>query len=240
MWRDTPVFLTNWNNLETGFRQMVDWFLARDMKITVLDNKSSYPPLLEYYNEMAGKIDVVHVGKNAGTWAFWQEGFNTEENTRIPYITSDADCPPDSDCPLDLVEKMIAVLDALPNATKVSPGLRIDNLPDHYNRKKMAIECQTGVAHSPDWGKTQCEPFEVAGIKVCRSITDTTLTMWRGGERKIGRLSTNDWQDEQYRMEYPYVLRHTPWYADSSKPTDESLYYRSRPDIMAGGPVFGM
>lgn len=237
--RDVKVFLTNFNNLETGFRAMVDWFLEREMKITVLDNTSTYPPLLKYYTQMSDKIEVIHVGYNANTWAFWQAGYNTEENTRLPYITSDADCPPDPDCPLDLVEKMLAVLDAVPAAVKVCPGLRIDNLPDWYDRKKQAIECQTSVAQSPDWGITQSDSIEVAGVKIHRAITDTTLTMWRGGVRSEGRLSTNDWQAEQYRMEYPYVLKHTPWYSDSSKPSVEALFYRAQPN-RSTDPVFGL
>jgi hypothetical protein len=237
--RDVPVYLTNWNNLDTGFKMMVEWFLNRDMKVTVFDNQSSYPPLLEYYKQMAQDIDVIHVGKNANTWVFWQEGFNTEERTKTHYITSDADCPPDPDCPDDVIEKMCAVLDELPTCKKVSPGIRLDNLPDCYARKTDAIACQAGVASSPDWGVTQSEPIEVAGVKIRRAITDTTLTMWRAGERCPGRLSTSDWQQEQYRMDAPYLVKHVPWYADSARPTAESLFYRNAPDRKIG-PVFGM
>lgn len=245
--KETPVYLTNFNNLETGFRTMVDWFLDREMKITVFDNKSSYPPLLEYYQQMADKIDVVHVGFNGNTWVFWQSDFNTTERTAKHYITSDADCPPDPDCPTDLVEKMIAALDAVPSAKKVSPGIRIDNLPDWYDRKAQAIECQTGCSGNgpcvdtlkngqPEVG----DIVEISGLpKLRRAITDTTMTMWRGGFRSEGRLSTSDWQDEQYRMDYPYVVKHVPWYADSSRPTDESLFYRNCKDKLVG-PVFGM
>lgn len=238
-WRDVPIFITNWNNLETGFRQLVDYFLAADMKVNVLDNKSSYPPLLDYYESINKVVNIIHVGYNANTWAFWQAGYNTEENTRTHYITTDADCPPDDDCPKDLIECMVAILDELPSAVKVSPGLRIDNLPDWYNRKKAAIDCQTAVAKSPDWGATASATVEVAGCKIHRAITDTTLTMWRGGFRGEGRFSTNDWQLEQYRMEAPYLLKHVPWYANSSAPTAESVFYRNAPDKLVG-PVFGM
>ena len=224
-WRDTRVFITNWNQLSTGFQELVDWFLDVDMNPTILDNASTYPPLLEYYDQMADKIDVQRLLVNRGCWVFWQGGYNTEYNTSEHFITSDADCPPDADCPKDLVEKMIAVLEAYPTCLKVSPRLRTDNLPDCYDRKADAI-CNQAA-----WF-IQGEPVpQIEGLpKLFHSHTDTTLTMWRAGNRQDGpppRNSTSDWDDEQYRMEYPYALKHAPWYLDSKHPSKEILFYRN-------------
>jgi hypothetical protein len=238
-WRDTKLFITNWNQLETGFRELVDWFLTADMKVTVFDNASSYPPLLEYYDKMAGvpRFDVKRLPTNRGCWVFWQDGYNTVENTSEHFITSDADCPPDADCPKDLVEKMIAVLEAYPTCRKVSPRLRTDNLPDCYDRKADAI-CNQAA-----WF-IQGEPVpQIEGLpKLFHSHTDTTLTMWRAGNRQEGpppRLSTSDWGDEQYRMEYPYALKHAPWYQDSKHPSAEVLFYRNSKENV-GGQTWGL
>ncbi|MGH7749064.1 MAG: hypothetical protein ACREQ5_30505, partial [Candidatus Dormibacteria bacterium] len=96
------------------------------------------------------------------------------------------------------------------------------------------------VARSGDWGKTASLPIQVPGLPTLyRAITDTTLTMWRGGVRKEGRLSTSDWQDEQYRMDAPYLVRHVPWYSDSRKPTPEAMFYRNAPGKVVG-PNFGL
>ncbi len=232
------AFVTNFNNLENGFRDMVTWFLNHGVRPTVLDNASSYPPLLKFYEKMKSDIDLVPVGFNGNTWVFWQHGFNTEENCKEHYITTDGDCPPDVDCPDDLIERMICVLDELTRAIKVSPGIRIDNIPDCYSRKADAISCQSSVAQSPDWGLSQSTAIEVAGVKIHRAITDTTMTMWRAGYRGEGRLSTNDWQTEQYRMEAPYLVKHVPWYANSSVTTPEQAFYRQANPL--NGPVFGL
>jgi hypothetical protein len=237
------VFVTNFNNLENGFRDMVAYFLRKGIVPTVLDNQSSYPPLLKFYEEMKNEIDLVNVGYNGNTWVFWQAGFNTEENCADHYITTDGDCPPDPDCPEDLLEKMIAVLDEVPTAVKVSPGIRIDNIPDCYSRKADAIGCQVGLTNElpgthPDIGDAAHKEIDVAGVKIYRSITDTTMTCWRAGYRGEGRLSTNDWQVEQYRMEAPYLVKHVPWYADSRVVSAEQRFYRSSPKL--NGPVFGL
>jgi len=236
-WQDVPVYVTNWNNLDTGFRKLVDWFLDLGMLVTVFDNNSSYPPLLEYYRKLPKGVTLVNVGYNSGVWGFWQAKLNTEERTTTHYITTDSDCPPDDICPKDLVEKMVTILDSYPDIRKVSPGLRIDNIPDHYARKADAIGCQRSL------------PFRQAedkglGLNLFHTYTDSTLTMWRGGYRAPGRCSTADDNgaesiDIGLRMEAPYVLKHVPWYADSARPSAESLYYRSRKDH-AGGCVFGM
>ena len=207
--------------------------IGLNMKVTVFDNASSYPPLLEYYRNLPKDVTLVNVGYNSGVWGFWQAKLNTEERTATHYITTDSDCPPDEVCPKDLVEKMVAVLDALPTCTKVSPGIRIDNIPEHYDRKKEAIACQVDCAKIG-------EVIELPRLpRMHKAITDTTMTLWRGGERCEGRISTSDSRVEQYRLDHPYVLRHVPWYANSSSPTAESLYYRNLRDKV-NGPVFGM
>lgn len=232
-WREVPVYITNYNNLETGFRMTVDWFLSLDMKVTVFDNKSSYPPLLEYYRNLPKGVTLVNVGYNSGVWGFWQAKLNTEERTVSHYITTDSDCPPDDICPKNLVEKMVAVLDSLPTCKKVSPGIRIDNIPDWYSKKQEALDCQVGCAKIG-------EPIDFPGLpRMYKAITDTTMTMWRGGERGEGKISTSEWQLEQYRLDHPYVLKHVPWYANSAAPTAESLFYKGLRDKV-NGPVFGM
>jgi hypothetical protein len=236
-WQDVPVYITNYNNLETGFRTTVNWFLNLGMKVTVFDNKSSYPPLLEYYSKLPYGVTLVNVGYNSGVWGFWQAKLNTEERTATHYITTDSDCPPDDICPKDLVEKMVSVLDAYPDIRKVSPGIRLDNLPDCYNRKADAIGCQTSLPWTPAEDRG-------LGLKLFHTYTDTTMTMWRGGYRAPGRCSIADdnggeTPDMSLRIDTPYVLKHVPWYANSACPTAESLFYRQLKDKV-NGPVFGM
>ncbi len=66
--RSIPVFVNSYNQL-TYLRDTVNWFAQNGFKnVTVLDNLSGLPTLLEYFEskDFLSKAQVVHLGKNLG------------------------------------------------------------------------------------------------------------------------------------------------------------------------------
>src|ERR1700688_3432148 len=96
-YRDVPIYITNKNRLDVGFRAQINWWLDTGMRdITVLDNGSTYPSLLKFYEEIKDRIFITtisNVGERA-PWAFWDLGFKDKYPDSM-VIVNDSDCPPD-------------------------------------------------------------------------------------------------------------------------------------------------
>lgn len=205
MWyHEIPVFITNHNRYRIGFLDLIDWLIKAGTKqIEIVDNASTYPPLVEYYKTCPFKV---HRLENKGPYAFWNEGIPKT----IPYVVTDADCVPDKDCPLDLIGKCDDVFNRHGGALKVGPAIRIDNIPDHYRLKQEVLRNET-----PSWNPQVLVPQGDA----YKADTDTTFALYYSE-------TWPDWHSH-YRLNFPYVIEHRPWYEDSSNPSEEDLYFKA-------------
>ncbi len=203
----TPVFITVRDRL-SPLVALVDWLeRAQDAAITLVDNDSAYPPLLDWL-ETCGHT-VVHTGSNLGPRAAWLTGLVQEAGLSDPYVVTDPDVVPDDGCPLDLIGHLTDVLRGHPDVDRVGPGLRIDDLP--------ADAAHTGAVRAWEeqfWNR-EVEPglFE--------ADIDTTFALYRPGRRVPGVPAL--------RTGAPYVARHLPWY-QVGPPDEETLFYRARAD----------
>lgn len=209
-WRDIPVFICNRNNLDRGFKRLVDWLLSVGMKsVTVVDNQSSYPPLLEFYAKQEGiAIDVQSV--NVGPRGWWALG--KHEGILTPYIYTDCDVVPSADCPNDIIEKMLGVLRLQEDGRKVGVSLRTDDLPDHFSKKEMVIKWESAF-----WNPARKVEPAPNGVEVFNADVDTTFAMYHPQQ---GFTYTG------LRTDAPYSFEHIPWYSDDANPTDEDNFYR--------------
>jgi hypothetical protein len=215
-WQDVPVFIINRNNFERGFIRQLDWLRNVGMNnITVIDNDSTYPPLLDFYSKRT--VSVLKSKSNAGPWTFWQKGMYKGMNRR--YVVSDADLVPAPGCPDNLVEKMMEVFDRYyPNCHKVGPGIRIDNLPDHYEKKEAVLKHES----------CHFEKLMPEGDAYRASI-DTTFALYEAME---DFASPRDPDHYHYRLATPYVVEHVPWYENSAIPNDELKFYKENSNRM--------
>ncbi len=204
-WKDTPIFVLSFNRLELGLRQLIDWLKSAEMtNITIIDNKSTYPPLLEYY-ETLKDIRILRMTENYGHDVFWRLGYHTHQQER--FIVTDPDVVPDPMCPKDLVLKMHIIADTYKPA-KVGPAIRIDNLPDHYHLKNLMLRSECGYWAESRRAHGGC--FEAP--------IDTTFALYEPAAGK--------WDGRHFRLDFPYVANHLPWYQDLSQPNPERDYYR--------------
>lgn len=193
-----------------GLRRLVGWLeRAGHVEIVLVDNASTYPPLVEYLRTTPHR--VVRLDQNLGHRAPWLSGVVAEVGFERPFVVSDPDVVPDDDCPLDAIAHLQRVLDAHPGVDKVGLGLRIDDLPAHY---AAADDVRRWEAQ---WWRDEVSPG------VFRASVDTTFALYRPG--RWHRL------DNALRTGAPYVARHLPWYADSANPTDEDRYYQAHLDV---------
>jgi hypothetical protein len=185
--------------------QLVDWLeKAGQEQIYLIDNDSTYEPLLEYYEKTPHT--VIKMGANTGHTGIWLHGVVDKYAKDQHFIVSDPDTVPIEECPLDAVDYFRTLLDRYQDRSKVGFGMMLADIPNHYRFKQSVIEFESKYLQ---WGGP--EP----GLNF--APIDTTFALYRPGATQDISFSC--------RTQYPYVVRHLPWYLDSNNPGLEEEYY---------------
>ncbi|QTN24056.1 glycosyltransferase [Rhizobacter sp. AJA081-3] len=204
-WRDIPVFIVNRNRLD-ALRRLVGWLLAAGTRrVVIMDNASDYPPLLAWYEQLPEGAKLMRLEQNHGPYVLWQQGVHQVLDT--PYVLTDSDVVPDAACPGDLIGRLLEVLQRHPDAKKVGPGLRIDNLPDSYAEADTVRKWESQFWEHP------------VAPGVFAAPIDTTFALYPAR----GEFSN---EACNLRLGAPYLTEHTPWYVDEAALSAEERHYR--------------
>jgi hypothetical protein len=199
-----PVIINNRNRF-SFLMMLITWLEKIGMKnIIILDNDSSYPPLLEYYRTTKHK--VIFLKRNGGPRSLW-ETEELKDYMKGYYIYTDPDVVPASSSSMESITMMFSELKSNFSIDKIGFALRIDDLPDNFKLKQDVIQWEQQFWKNPINDKFFSAPV------------DTTFALYApyamgGGECKA------------YRTNFPQVAAHMPWYENSSAPTEEDEYYR--------------
>lgn len=207
-----PIVINNFNRLEY-LKQLIASLESRGYhNIHIIDNNSTYPPLLKYYDTECAH-EVIRLDKNIGYLAIWETDIY-KRFWKGYYVYTDPDVVLDESCPDDFLEHFWKLADKYGKAIKVGFGLRIDDLPDHYIHKQKVIEWE-----SQFW-ENELEP----GVFIAN--IDTTFALYKPFTFGWGC----EWHRKTLRLRtgWPYVARHMPWYVDSKNLNDEEKYYMSQ------------
>lgn len=199
-----PIVINSFNRL-TYLRGLVDSLRARGYEnLYVIDNASTYEPLLEYYRQEG--LRVFYLDANVGFLAMWATpvGANFVDDY---YVYTDPDVEPAPECPDDFMAVFRKGLDRHPRVGKVGFGLRIDDLPDHYALKPRVLEHEQKIL-----------ALHHGRGRFYRAAIDTTLALYRPG------AAGGSWL-RALRTSEPYVAKHLPWYEDSAQPDAEERFY---------------
>jgi hypothetical protein len=143
---DVAIFIVCRDRVK-DLRNLVAWLeKAGHERICLLDNASTYEPLLAYLSE--SPHEVVYLGQNLGSTALWAAEMVPDE----PFVYSDPDVLPIEDCPLDAVDHLGELLDRYPNYPKAGLGLYLDDVPEipslPWERELVKRELEPGVFNS--------------------------------------------------------------------------------------------
>jgi len=204
-YREIPIIINNFNRL-SSLKELISSLEKRGYNsIYILDNASTYPPLLEYYKSCRYKLFLL--GKNMGHKALWRSGLHKKFNSK-PFVYTDSDIVPGDRCPDNFLEVLLNTLKRYSFASKVGFALQIDNLPDHFDQKESVIE----------WEKRHWETETEKDIY--RAPIDTTFALYRPYVR-----ANSNWYTLNLRVSGEFTARHLPWYNNSSNLTEEERYY---------------
>lgn len=205
--KEIPIVINNFNRLETLLKLIAGLEKRGYHNIYIIDNDSTYPPLLKFYIEEC-KYPIYFLHRNVGYLAIWETGIYKQfRDSYFVYTDSDVEIHPD--CPDDFIARFISLLKKHPTVMKVGFSICIDDLPDHFDLKQQVCQWE-----SQFW-KREVEK------NVFKAAIDTTFAVhepyipWYRNAFKIRCL----------RVGFPYSIRHLPWYVDSKNPTDEQKYY---------------
>ena len=196
------VVINNRNRLTTT-KNMVEHLLRLNPneEIIILDNDSTYAPLLEWYETIKDKVQV-RKDVNHGHTAFWTIELDKTIGEYFVYTDSDIELNPNF--PTNWKERMYQILDKY-KVDKVALALRIDDLPEKY----VLANQVKGNEHR--WWREEVEK------NVFKADTDTTFALYRN-------IFDNCFPSLRMAHE-DMICRHIPWYHDIKNLDEEEKYY---------------
>lgn len=203
--KDIPIIINNFNRLEYLTKLITSLKSRGYNNIHILDNDSTYPPLLDFYKNT--DVNVIYLGKNWGFRAIWDSGI-VKEFWDSYYVYTDSDMELTQNCPDDFMEFFLRVLKKYSNCFKVGFGLKIDDLPDCFRNKKLVVE------HESQFWESKLEQG------LYKAPIDTTFALYRpytGTSANANKMNI--------RTADPYIIRHLPWYINSDRLSEEEIYY---------------
>lgn len=203
-----PVFIISYNRLNY-LKRLIDWLERRKLtNITIIDNASSYPPLLHYLEELPYR--VVRLRENLGHLALWKCGLFTDIVSSSYFILSDPDVVPVEECPDDVIECFYNKLVENPSLTKCGFSLLLEDIPHDYPLRDSVMKVESPYWENPlPDGSGYTAPL------------DTTFALYRPGVPP---------EDPRWfsavRLAPPYAARHLPWYETGPEADGEGQFYR--------------
>jgi hypothetical protein len=185
-------------------RQCVTALVAAGLEPVVVDHGSTWPAAVAWLCELEETGTLVLRKGGGHPREMWGWPPFIEARGDGNFLVTDPDVVPSECCPGNWVDRLLFLLDKYPAYSKVALGLRIDNLPDHYDRKQQAI----------DWEQKFWQ--QEIGDGVFEAPVDTTMALYRPGR---GFLM------DGMRTGFPYVADHLAWHEDFGNLPAETAYY---------------
>lgn len=221
-----PIIIINFNQL-FYLKQLVQFLLNRKFEnIIIIDNNSTYPPLLEYYKEMDKKLKIEQLNENLGHMVLYKKKELFDKYCKGFYCLTDADIVPNQNLPKDFLSQMIKVL--IKNITKVNKvgfALKIDNIPDTYAFKEKVLQWE-----SRWWNRTVAPNVYVGKI-------DTTFALYSPS------FFSKDSEEflKGLRLAENFEAKHGGWYVDFDNLSEEQdYYYNTATNASSWKPIDGV
>lgn len=203
-----PIIINNRNRLFYLKQQIQSLEERGYTNIFIIDNASTYPPLLEYYTKEC-PYKIYRLDRNLGHLALWQSGL-IKYFRKEYFVYTDPDVIPIENCPNDFMEKFLSIMEKYPLLEKVGFSLKIDDLPDTFAKKDTVI----------DWEKQFWKKRIAGNPPLYKAAIDTTFALYKPYYLVGGNL-----RSPHIRVGEPYQAKHMPWYNDSTHISEEELYY---------------
>lgn len=207
-----PIIIINFNQL-FYLRQLIDFLLKRGFEnIVIIDNKSTYPPLLAYYKQIEDQVNVEFMKENAGHMVFFENKDLQKKYGKGYFVLTDADIVPNENLPVDFMSVMLNYLERYFRAiNKVGFALRIDDIPDYFPFKEKVLEWEEKY-----WKNKISDNLFKADI-------DTTFALYKPNYPTCFN-NVNFYRG--LRISDSFNSSHGGWYKNFDKLSDEDKFYQ--------------
>lgn len=208
-YKSIPIFIISFNQL-FYLKKLIEFLTDKGYKnIIIIDNKSTYIPLLEYFETIKDQVDIMVMDNNYGHRVFWLKKDLFRKFLNGYYVVTDADVVPEQFCPEDFLLYFKRILDTHPRIFKVGFSLRIDNIPDFNLNKEKIIHWENKFWQAK------------IGNGNYLSDIDTTFALYRPNHFSFLNLPFM----KGVRTKEPYTADHGGWHVNSRNPTKEQRFY---------------
>ena len=200
---DIPIFINNRDHIGC-LKNLLDWLLgAGYRKIFVLDQESTYPPLLEFYDSLAKdqRVNILKMG-NLGFQSIWLSKILEDLDIRTPYVYTDSDVIPTRK--VNIVQELLRTLKQNRLAKKVGAKLIVDH-----------ITCQNADYYKEIQASYYQESRRISAHEFFMP-NDTTFSIYRNVRHYNCVFSI---------VRTDLEIRHLPWYYDSNNLPEDEKYY---------------
>ena len=204
-----PIIIISFNQL-FYLRKLIDFLRQKGYSnIVILDNKSDYQPLLDYFVEIQNTVTIHRLQKNYGHRVFWKRKDIYDIYRKGYFVVTDPDIVPLPDCPEDFLQHFKEILDKNMFVKKVGFSLDLDDIPMTHPHREKVIE----------WEQQFWQDKDADGNYI--AIIDTTFALYRP-ETPLFRY-TNFFRG--IRTKKPYTAIHGGWHIDINNMTEEQKHY---------------
>ena len=229
-----PIFVPSFNN-PTYLRNMLSQLMRRGLaNIVVIDNASSFQPMLDYLKSISGDVTVIFQNENRGPRDLFLDVSLFDSLPDI-FCLTDPDLALNENLPDDFLVQLLKVTHdyrifkagfAIDRSTLLEPGVRVDD-PAHFHQwEEQFWQAKVGVTPGDD--------------DIYRANIDTTFALYNKRYLDIRRrdslfrrlvgLSKPEKRRhlDSMRVAGRFTCKHLPWTSQDMVPDDERNFYKSR------------
>ena len=229
-----PIFVIVRDRITVLKQSMESWYknIDHSIEIILLDQESTYPPMLDFLKEKQKEGIRVEYLKNTAPIphktfpAIASPIYKICEEMKVDnYVLSDPDIILD-DVDGDILDFYLYFMKMKPGFKAIGPMLRIDDIPDYYPFKNEVL-----TRHSPFWQATgefalirpkEHMRYKNKTVSYQISPIDTTFSL---RNTKDNNGTGIGWTASAVRTREPYIGRHLDWYIDPDNLSDDQKYY---------------
>lgn len=207
--KQIPIIILSFNQY-FYLKQLVEFLLKNKYSnIIILDNNSTYVPLLAYLEEIKTHVTLHKLKTNEGHMVFWKNKEIFDMYSKGYYVVTDSDIVPVENCPSDFLLHFKKILDSNYQISKVGFSLKIDDIPNANSNKQKIV----------DWESKFWQTLDKQGNYI--APIDTTFALYKPNSYHIA----NDFFYKAIRVKKPYLAVHGGWYIDTAHLNEEQSYY---------------
>lgn len=216
------IFIMNWQWLDWTKKQ-AEFFTECGHEVIIVDNCSTYAPLLEWYKTCAYiVISTEGVKLNTYNRFVWEMDLHNKFTHNNYYAVTDSDLDL-GQIPKDFAEKLIADIERSPGVIKSGFSLETNDLPNTTYANRYREGEARNFSNQDKYGFYDI-PVDTTFAIYSKDRCTNLHKLWRSATCTVpDSFLDNRYFYRSHRSPRPYTAKHLPWYMDINNLTEEQL-----------------